>query len=114
MLTITKENLIALCSPIVYIFLRDNEILYVGSSRKGITRPLCPQHHVPEAKQECTLLQIFPCETYTEALRLESELIIQHRPKYNGRNRLLTHLKTIEPLQYHDLTHRVLSDMAKL
>jgi hypothetical protein len=82
---LTKEKMKAFCKPLVYLFVDRLEIIYIGSSKKGISRPLCGYHHVPQAALDCTNMLIIPCETYLDALNLENSLIELHQPKYNRR-----------------------------
>jgi excinuclease UvrABC nuclease subunit len=72
-----------LAGPLVYIYFDERRPIYIGSSRFGISRPFSPQHHIPNLTTNCTKLQLIPCETHEEALKLERALIRKFLPKFN-------------------------------
>jgi hypothetical protein len=72
--------------PCVYVWVRDDDVLYVGKGSVGIVRPLSSNHH---QLQDGSLLPtddlfIYPCTSGTEA-RIEQRLITELKPRYNLR-----------------------------
>ena len=75
-----------LIGPGVYVWLRGDEVRYIGASRSAVWRAGSPQHHRialgKEVAHEDSML-FYPCETLANALELESELIQALRPRLN-------------------------------
>ena len=82
----TGDDFRMLLKPIVYMFMKAGLPLYVGMSRRGITRP-SGAHHVAKAREECDEVKIFPCINEGAAYRLEQILISRTNPLYNERLR---------------------------
>ena len=81
-----KSSLIS--SPGVYVFLRGEERLYVGSSADLSKRPnKRDKAHKSrwEAILACDRTELIPCESVTKAQQLEEQLIRKHKPIYNLR-----------------------------
>jgi hypothetical protein len=80
----TGADALALAGPVVYVLFRGEQVMYVGMSRNGISRPTSLRHHALkiEASDE---LQIFPMPSKDAALRVERALIHRLRPEWNER-----------------------------
>jgi len=72
-----------LMRPLVYIFLRDDRILYVGVSSHGLKRALEAGHQQKEARSICDEVRILTCDSLEDALKLEVALIRQFQPALN-------------------------------
>jgi len=73
-----------LVGPIVYAWVRGDEVLYVGVGASGIARPFRLSHH--RALRACSddgHLLIWTCPTPVAAYQLERELILQLAPREN-------------------------------
>lgn len=75
--------------PGVYIFKRDEELLYVGSTGNLNQRP--NQRAKKHASRCAAILasngtQLIPCESVLKAKQMEEQLIRKFRPIYNLRN----------------------------
>jgi hypothetical protein len=72
-------------SPLVYVATLGPRVLYVGSARYGLERPLTPRHHVLGAvpREAIDALHYFPVATWQEARRLEDDLITRLAPEWN-------------------------------
>jgi len=79
-------DVIALRQPMVYIWRRGDELLYVGLGTKGVQRPLASDHHVLLDIEPSDRLDIFFCETDIQAVDLEKKWIRQLKPKLNQVN----------------------------
>jgi len=80
----SREDFNALCSSGVYIFAKDNEALYVGSSNRMMNRASNPKHlSALKAAVECTKVFFLPCPSPMSARIEEYSLIRALRPKYN-------------------------------
>lgn len=75
--SLTLRGLI-LCHNIVYIHHRNNEVLYIGMSNKGLRRPF---EHL--SIQETDAIEIYPCAVSREARELEKKLISKYKPINN-------------------------------
>ena len=70
--------------PCVYVFLRDLEPLYVGSSVNGLGRPAQPNHkQALEARKQCNRVLVYFCKFESEAREAERLLISNLRPIFN-------------------------------
>lgn len=67
----------------VYMFVKDETVLYVGSSGNGLCRPFDSQHNARAARKESTDIHIWKCGSKGEAMKTEAHLIKKLRPKYN-------------------------------
>jgi hypothetical protein len=92
------EDFRQMCGPIVYMFLKDNDVLYVGMSSCGLARPGSRQHHMADsARQDCDEVLIWPTKSAAAAIELESLLIAVFRPLQN--KRIQSSLVPIIPLR---------------
>lgn len=66
--------------PCVYAWVRNNEVLYIGASKKGICRPL--NHNIVKLKIDDQLL-VWVFKTEKDAFDSETKLIKEIKPKYN-------------------------------
>ncbi len=67
-------------SPLVYLWTRGPEVLYVGMTSQGLARPLAASHEQLRDFQPGDLLRIWRGEKYTA---LENTLIYHLRPRFN-------------------------------
>jgi hypothetical protein len=81
----TGEEVIRSRAPLVYVWRRGDDILYIGSALRGIRRPLESGHHRLRHILSDDTLQFLRCDTAEEALTLEKRLIRDYHPKLNGR-----------------------------
>jgi excinuclease UvrABC nuclease subunit len=82
--SLKPNDLRILCRPGVYTFYRGDEALYVGSSRRLISRISNPNHEAAtRSLDECTNITIQICKTELEARELEQEFICLLKPRYN-------------------------------
>lgn len=70
--------------PIVYLWLRADNCLYVGKSANGIVRPLSPAHHRLANIEPADQLVVFEMENDAVARRTEARLIRGLNPLLNG------------------------------
>jgi hypothetical protein len=83
-LSLTFEDLERMHRPLVYLWRRGTQALYVGMSWQGLVRPLAPSHEKLRDFQLGDELHVW----YNSApLELEAELIHRLQPLYNGRPR---------------------------
>ena len=71
-----------LLKPGVYVFLRHEQPIYIGSS-KSLLRRVASNHHKPLAIEECIKLLLYPCVSESAARELENLLIQAFQPQYN-------------------------------
>jgi excinuclease UvrABC nuclease subunit len=72
--------------PLVYMVLGKDEVLYVGMSRVGLSRVFHSRHDVlRKIKKEIESIVIFRTETISKAQKLERMMILEFKPKHNGR-----------------------------
>lgn len=69
--------------PVVYVFASDDKILYVGRSKRGLSRAISPYHQAHGARKECTSVRVFICRDTQCAKDLEACLIDSWRPIHN-------------------------------
>lgn len=91
--SIYGDQLIRDRKPTVYVWYdRNEEVLYVGKSKNGITRPF-GKHHVIDVKRKVDpgdRLDLYECGSEEEAVLLEASLILKLKPTFNThRNGLL-------------------------
>jgi len=75
------EYLKKLLGPGVYLFFRDSECVYVGSTAYGMGRPCGPGHAM--RKHEGLSLIFQPMGTGGAAFDLEAKMILDLNPEYN-------------------------------
>jgi hypothetical protein len=75
----------ALAGPIVYAWVRGDEILYVGFSSNGVARTLSRAHHRLVSMEPGDRAVIWCFETEDQAAAAERELIRLLHPPLNGR-----------------------------
>ena len=74
----------AMMKPCVYVFLSGLDVLYVGYSQNGASRPFSPHHRQARiAQKDCSEVRIFPCPTMSCAKQLERILISRLKPTIN-------------------------------
>jgi hypothetical protein len=81
------EHVFRLRAPIVYVWLRGEKALYVGSGASGIARPFLHCHHRLRGMLATDRLVIWACQSRSEALNLEARLVDTLRPKFNTAER---------------------------
>jgi hypothetical protein len=88
MMVITAEERARGHRPILYAWLRDDVVLYIGCSSKGIERPLGVGHEKLREMQPGDQVLIWPAQDSGPHLyqQQELELICRHRPPYNKPN----------------------------
>jgi len=86
--TLTGHQIQILRGPLVYLWSRNSEALYVGMSSQGLLRPLDPRHHRLQSILIGDSLQIIRCIDSEGARALEANLIEQLKPLLNGKRRL--------------------------
>jgi hypothetical protein len=75
----------------VYMYLKDGAATYVGSSKNGMMRVLCPYHkQAKESRLECDKLIVWFCESVADARQSERLLIVCVKPKHNERLKSFT------------------------
>jgi len=65
--------------PFIYLLYKDEEIVYIGQSKNGITRLI---HHVTERKKQFSHFKIINCQP-DELNEIETDLIFHFKPYYN-------------------------------
>lgn len=83
--SISGGALMALRQPIVYAWLRGDQVLYVGKGEMGMYRPLHPRHHRLRGVAADDEVRFWCCADAEEAARFELELIRKWRPSLNRR-----------------------------
>lgn len=78
--------------PCVYIALRGNGVLYIGSSAIGFSRVFDAEHHNKSFQAECDRLLVYPCRSEKAARELEGVLIRTLKTKYNRHRGTKKHL----------------------
>lgn len=81
----TSDDLKLLREPLVYAWIRNDKILYVGKSQNGFIRPIDPAHHRLCSFRDGDELLIWPVATSKAAERIETDLIRRLKPFYNSR-----------------------------
>ncbi len=86
----------SLCEPCVYIASSRKEVLYVGLSQNGLTRPFDTLHHKLGGSQrnEVTKLKVYPCKSLDSARKAERILIAALNPKWNERQTVAAKYRT--------------------
>ena len=83
----TGDEVINLRRPMVYVWRRGDEVLYVGLGTKGAQRPLASDHHILLDILPSDRLDIFLCPTDMQAAKLEEKWIRHLKPKKNRANK---------------------------
>jgi hypothetical protein len=75
--------------PMVYVWMRGGDWLYVGRSYSGVERVFASGHHRFNAHpmEDDDMIRVISCETKQEARELERQLIVEHKPKFNWTTR---------------------------
>jgi hypothetical protein len=76
-------DVLNMLGPIVYLFSREGRPLYVGMSRRGLSRPFTHLHSALRKITETDRLQIWPVATPRAAVELEQHLIHHLMPVWN-------------------------------
>lgn len=79
----TVSQLTRARGPLVYLFWRNGQPIYIGASRNGLVRPLSPAHHKGFTRKQSDRFQFVCCDTEREALLLEQQLIQLWKPRFN-------------------------------
>lgn len=82
----TGDDVIKLRQPMVYVWRRGDEVLYVGLGTKGVQRPLGSDHHRLLDILPSDRLDIFFCSSDIQAAELEEKWICSLKPKLNAAN----------------------------
>lgn len=69
-------------APIVYLFLKQEEVLYIGGSSVGLGR-VAQSFYARRLAQEATDVLLFPCESVEHSRSLEISMIQNFKPRYN-------------------------------
>ena len=69
-------------SNCIYIYLNNNDALYIGKSQNGILRAL-DKRHSKKVIKECDELVIYKAKDYDSMMKAERLLIRNLNPKYN-------------------------------
>ena len=85
-LTISSEELRRLRGPLVYVFISQGGIKYVGMSKVGLGRALASSHHILKnvTITASDSLAYFPMATVGDAEMLEARLIKLLHPEWNN------------------------------
>lgn len=81
--TLSGAEFLRLKQPVVYAWVRDEAVLYVGMSRLGLARAI-GTHHVLSIFQETDQLLLWHFATWEEAAKAERDLILTVKPVYNN------------------------------
>ena len=82
---LTRQQADILAGPGVYLYLRGDTALYVGSSKQLGWRSFKRCRKAETARQTCDTILMLPCLSHASALALEEQLIGDLRPQYNQR-----------------------------
>ena len=80
---LTGAQVIALRRPVVYLWIREGKILYIGKGDSGLHRPLQPNHHRLVDMRPLDEVRLCWCLTAGDACALERKLILKHKPPMN-------------------------------
>lgn len=70
-------------APGVYAILRGDLVIYIGSTKGGIIRPVRTDHHRGSSFQANDKVLFWRCFTTVDALELEKKLIMKYQPPLN-------------------------------
>ncbi len=93
----TGADIIAMRQPLIYAWVRDGEVLYVGKGAVGMVRPLQCDHHRLKDILPTDELYIWHLQTADEVERIERQLIVLLKPRYNAPVRV-TRQHVYEPI----------------
>jgi hypothetical protein len=82
-LTFTGNEFLRLRTPIVYAWIRNGTVLYIGMSRRGLSRAI-GQHEVLTIFQETDQLLVWSCASDDDAIAKERAMILAVKPVYNN------------------------------
>ena len=85
------SDALALQKPCVYLWLRNNEVLYVGMSKGGAERPFSPRHKTLKIEPDDEVW-VWPVQSIEEAEETEKALISAFSPALNKRRTYARHL----------------------
>lgn len=94
----------SLTGPLVYSYVRDGCVLYVGMSASGGARFLSPGHHQlggVVGRMPGDSVYVWPCQFAEEAADLERRLIMELRPERNDVTLGIEAFQPLEPLPRH-------------
>jgi len=82
-----KDIVRLMFTPVVYVAIGKDSILYVGMSKHGLGRVFDRKHHAltPEVWKEVESIQVLGVISVSAAFTLEAHLIQEFKPKYNDR-----------------------------
>lgn len=84
-ISLTPDLLFTWHSPLVYVAIGREGVLYIGMSGKGLSRVFSESHHaLSRIRDQIIGLEILPVETEVEAFALEKSLICKYSPTYNS------------------------------
>lgn len=66
--------------PFIYLLYEDNEVIYIGQSKHGISRII---YHMKDGGKQFTHFKIINCKPQ-QLDDIEADLIVYFLPKYNG------------------------------
>src|ERR1700679_2186523 len=85
---LTRQQADILAGPGVYLYLRGDTALYVGSSKQLGWRALKKYRLSEPAREQCETILFLPCLSLASARALEEQLIADLQPQYNKRGGL--------------------------
>lgn len=77
-----QQDIRAYHGPLVYVVMKEDAAVYVGSSQNGALR-LLASHDREEVILNASHILFYPCPTRHDAKRLESQLLRQYQPAFN-------------------------------
>ena len=80
---LTNEQVRQLQRPLVYVFMKAGEVLYVGSSQNGIGRVVDPHHHRSNVRGDADEVRLFYFPTIGDTLQAEAKFIRELQPLHN-------------------------------
>ena len=73
-----------LLGPVVYVFLWQGQAIYIGMSKRGLSRATAGRHiQAQDERQECDEVWVYPTESTSAARQLERLLIASLNPSQN-------------------------------
>lgn len=83
----TKDYVRRISRPCVYLFMKDGEPLYIGSSANGLLRFADPSHHRKEVRSDADEIRVLWFKKTWHDRSAEERLIKKLRPRFNNRER---------------------------
>ena len=80
----TGLEVLRMRTPIIYAWVRDGEVLYIGMSIRGLERPFSRLHHRLIDMEVSDFLFVWQCSSVKDLEALEKKLIAELKPKFNG------------------------------